>query len=289
MAEPAFQPFPVNPEPDPHAQRWPRRESDFVVAPDLLPARIVKAHNVHKKFYIEGYTGIVTKTMKDKWKYLAYIDNYCGPGVCWVEGSGEFVTGSPLIAMETQPEFTHFAFVDKDSVCVEALRERAAARGYDPQIHCGDSNDPAVIDWIRSAVPRQHTLALALLDPQGCTLEPATIRALSRDRRMDLMINLPVQGLVRNLGAGNFASIERVLGPDYPKCPPNEWRLAVREHYKDMLRALGYEYSSSKEVRAEGNRTPIYDFILASKHRLGKKLFDGVTKTTVHGQMEMFG
>jgi three-Cys-motif partner protein len=289
MAEFAFQPFPTVPEPDPHAQRWPGREDDFVVAPDLLPARIVKAHNVHKKFYIESYTGVVAKTMKGKWGSLAYIDTYCGPGVCWVEDTGEFVTGSPLIAMQTEPAFTHFAFVDKDSVCVDALRQRAAALHYDPQIHCGDSNAPDVIDWIRSVTPRQDTLALALLDPQGCTLEPKTIQALTRDRRMDLMINLPVHGLYRNLAANNFKVIERVLGPDYPRCPLSEWRLAVREHYKDLLRNLGYEYSSSREVRSEKNRTPIYDFVLASKHGLGKKLFDGVTKTTVHGQMSMLG
>ncbi|MFN8163901.1 MAG: three-Cys-motif partner protein TcmP [Solirubrobacterales bacterium] len=249
----------------------------------------MKAHNVHKKFYIEGYTGIVTKTMKGKWGNLAYIDTYCGPGVCWVEDTGEFVIGSPLIAMQTQPAFTHFAFIDKDSVCVDALRKRAAAFDYSPQILCGDSNDPAVIDWIRSVTPRQNTLALALLDPQGCTLEASTIQALTRDRRMDLMINLPVHGLYRNLAAKNFNVLERVLGPDYPRCPLNEWSLAVREHYKDLLRGFGYEYASSKEVRSVRNRTPIYDFILASKHSLGKKLFDGVTKTTVHGQMSMFG
>jgi hypothetical protein len=53
MAKSAYLPFPGDPEPDPSAQRWPGREDDFVVAPDLLPARIVKAHNVHKKFYRE--------------------------------------------------------------------------------------------------------------------------------------------------------------------------------------------------------------------------------------------
>lgn len=269
--------------------RWPGREEELVLAPNGLPARVVKAHNAHKKHYIESYTEIVAAAMKGKWANLAYIDTYSGPGLCWVQDTGEFVTGSPIIALGTEPAFTHFAFVDKDSLCTEALERRAASMGVEANIRCGDANAPETIEWVRSVIPRQHTLALALLDPQKCNLEPATIEALTRDRRMDLMINLPVHGLLRNLGAENFAAIERVLGPDYPTCHPREWSLAVREHYKDLLSGFGYEYSSSKEVRGEKTRTPIYDFVMASKHPLGKKLFDGATRHTAHGQMSMLG
>jgi three-Cys-motif partner protein len=277
------------PPPDLEAAPWPGRKEGLVVGPDGLPARVVKAHNAHKKHYIERYTEVVAATMSGKWRNLAYIDTYCGPGLCWVKDTGEWVEGSPMIALRTVPSFTNFAFVDNDSLCVEALEKRAAAIGARPQIRCADSNTPETIDWIRSVIPGTYTLALALLDPQGCTLEPSAIEALTSGRKMDLMINLPLHGLYRNLAAGNFAVVERVLGPDYPRCPPNEWRYAVREHFKDMLSVLGYDYSSSKEVRGEKTRTPIYDFVMASRHPLGKKLFEGVTKHTAHGQMSMLG
>ncbi|MGN6557010.1 MAG: three-Cys-motif partner protein TcmP [Solirubrobacterales bacterium] len=238
---------------------------------------------------MDSYTEVVVSAMKGKWENLAYIDAYSGPGLCWVKDTGEWVEGSPMVALRTQPSYSHFAFVDKDSLCTDALRQRAAAIGAKPPIRCADSNDPETIAWIRSVIPHTYTLALALLDPQGCTLEPATIQALTDGRRMDLMINLPLHGLYRNLAANNFAVIERVLGPGYPKCNLSEWRVAVREHYKDLLREFGYEYSSAKEVRAETTRTPIYDFVLASKHPLGKKLFDGVTRHTAHGQISLLG
>lgn len=266
----------------------PGRDKELVVAPDGLPARVVKAHNAHKKHFIEGYTGIVAKAMSGKWRNLAYIDTYAGPGICWVEDTGEFVIGSPLIALGTEPHYSHFAFVDNDSVCTEALKARAAARGIEIAVRCGDSNSAEAIEWIRSVIPRQGTLALALLDPQKCNLELPTIGALTRDRRMDLMINLPTMGLYRSLGAGYFGPIEAVLGPDFPTCPPQDWRVAVVEHYKKKLADFGYEYSSSRPVRAETTKTHIYDFVLASKHALGKKLFDGVTKDTAHGQITMF-
>ncbi len=265
----------------------PGRDDELVIAPDGLPARVVKAHNIHKKHYIESYTEIVAKAMKGKWKNLAYIDTYCGPGVCWVKNTGEFVVGSPLIALGTEPHYSHFAFVDKDSACVEALEARAAERGIEINVRCADSNGPETINWVRSVIPRQHTLTLALLDPQKCNLELATIEALTRDRRMDLMINLPTMGLYRSLAAGYFKPIEAVLGPDYPTCDPRDWRVAVVEHYKDKLAEFGYAYSSSKPVRAESTNTPIYDFMLSSKHSLGKKLFDGVTKDTAHGQITL--
>jgi three-Cys-motif partner protein len=287
LAVPAHQP--AEPERNLHPEPWPKRDGELVVGPDGLPARVVKAHNAHKKHYIERYTEVVAATMKNKWRHLAYIDTYCGPGLCWVKDTGEWVEGSPLIALRTEPSFTRFAFVDNDSVCIEALERRAAGIGANPSIRCADSNDPATIDWIRSVIPATYTLSLALLDPQGCTLEPAAIEALTLGRKMDLMINLPLHGLYRNLAAGNFEIVERVLGPDYPRCPPNEWRYAVREHYKDLLSRYGYDYSSSKEVRGEKTRTPIYDFVMASKHPLATKLFDGVTKHTAHGQMSMLG
>jgi three-Cys-motif partner protein len=274
-------------EPDLNPPVYPGRTDELVIAPDGLPARVVKAHNAHKKHYIERYTGIVAAAMKNKWGALAYIDTYCGPGMCWVKDTGEFVVGSPLIALGVQPAYSHFAFVDNDSVCIDALERRVAGLTAKPHIKCADSNDADTIAWVRSVIPRRRTLTLALLDPQGCTLEPATIEALTQERPMDLMINLPIHGLYRSLAAGYFQAVERVLGADYPRCNPNDWRVAVREHYRDLLGRFGYAYTSSKEVRGEKTRTPLYDFVMASKHPLAKKLFEGATRDNAHGQISM--
>ena len=105
---------------------------------------------------------------------------------------------------------------------------------------------------------------------------------------MDLMINLPIQGLLRCLATGKlFHVVERVLGPDYPRCDLKDWRVAVREHYLDLLGGFGYAYTSSKEVLGEKTRAPLYDFIMASKHPLAKKLFEGATRDNAHGQISM--
>ena len=61
---------------------------------------MVKAHNAHKAHYIRQYAHTVAVAMKNKWSARTYIDTYAGPGMCWVENSGEFVLGSPLIPLE---------------------------------------------------------------------------------------------------------------------------------------------------------------------------------------------
>lgn len=281
------------PAPEPHSNPAVRPSTwagsdGLVLGPDGLPARKVKAHNAHKAHYIEQYAQIVARSMKNKWPYRCYIDLYAGPGLCWVEDSCEFVTGSPLIALGTAPAYTHHVFVDKDSDCTDALAERTQGSGA--LIRCADSNAPETIEWVRRSIPRRGALSLALLDPQGCTLGIETIRQLTHDRPMDLLINLPIHNLYRCLGARYWHVLDHVLGPDWPKNPPGGvpgWRYAIREHYKAKLAELGYRYSSSKEVRGEKRNGRLYDFILASRHPLAQKLFESVTKETAHGQIAM--
>jgi three-Cys-motif partner protein len=223
--------LPVDPSPGP----WPGSSlDDFRTGPDGRPARVVKAHNVHKAHYIKQYAHTVAVAMK-KWPYRAYIDTYAGPGLCWVEDSGEFVQGSPLIAAAADPPFTHTVLVDLDPRCTNALRERL---GPGPIIRCGDSNAVEVIDAIRGAIPGHDCLSLALLDPQGCTLHLETIRRLSDGMPMDLLINLPIHSLLRCLRKGDRHVLDAVLGPGWPdlaKLGVPAWRAAVRDHYREKL------------------------------------------------------
>jgi three-Cys-motif partner protein len=260
------------------------------VAEDRLPARVVKLHNDHKAHFIGRYAHTVAAAMSKKWGSRAFIDMFAGPGVCWVEDTGQFVKGSPLIAVEADPQFTHHVLVDMDSRCTSALEQRFAAAGTDATIVCADSNEPGTIDAVRAAIPRRGCLSLVLLDPQGCNLHLETIRRLTDDRSMDLLINLPIHSLYRCLGARQWSSLDNVLGPDWRNIAPSGvqgWRAAVRAHYRRRLGEMGYVYSSAKEVRSEKKKSPLYDFILASRHPLAKEFFEKVTQETAHGQLSI--
>lgn len=277
---------------DPNPPVWPGAKPDELrIAPDGLPARFVKAHNAHKAHFIKQYANVVALSMKNKWRYLAYIDTYAGPGVCWVEDTGEFVLGSPLIAMEAWPSYTHHVFVDKDSRCTSALEKRLAGKGA--TIITADSNAPDTIAAVRNAIPRRACLSLAVLDPQGCTLHLETIRALTDDRPMDLLINFPVLNLYRCIRAQDWHILDAVLGPDWPKGDYGKfggiegWGFHAREHFRRKLADMGYKFTSAKEVRGEQRNGRLYDFLLASRHPLARRLYEDVTKEEAHGQIRM--
>lgn len=277
---------------DKNPRVWPgARPDELRVAPDGLPARVVKAHNAHKAHFIERYANVVALSMKNKWRSRAYIDAYAGPGICWVEDTGQFVLGSPLIALQANPNFTHHVFVDMDSICTSALEMRLAGSGS--TIITGDSNAPGTIERIRAAIPRRGCLSLALLDPQGCTLHLETIRALTDDRPMDLLINFPVLNLYRCLRAQDWHVLNMVLGPNWPKGDYgqyggiNGWGYHAREHFRSEIAELGYRYTSAKEIRGEKRNGRLYDFLLASKHPLALRLYEDVTREEAHGQIRM--
>lgn len=251
---------------------------------DDLPARVVKAHNIHKATIIERYADIVAKAMKNKWENLCYVDLFCGPGICWVEDSGEFVYGSPLIAHAVEPRFSHFVFNDTDQICVEALKARMSQADVVPTMLQEDANDPVTIEKVRKAIP-DWTLSLVLLDPQKLNLALGTIGKLTRgEQPMDLLINLPINGLKRSLEHPH--KLDLVLGRDWVEsCDVNNWSATVRAHFRAKLTGFGYDRSVGKQIFSEHNRSPLYDFIMASRSDLAERFFKEVTRETAHHQM----
>jgi len=288
MNQPSPAALPIDHEPP----VWPGAKADELrIAPDGLPARVVKAHNAHKVHYISRYALTLAVAMKNVFGERAYIDTYAGPGICWVQDTGEFVLGSPLIALGASPQFTRHVFVDLDPRCTAALQMRLAGSGA--MIITADSNHPDTIAAVRAAIPRRGCLSLALLDPQGCTLHLETIRALTDDRRMDLLVNFPVLNLYRNVAAGNDHVVDRVLGPDWPREAIayrglDGWGAAAREHFRGKLAEFGYRYAMAREVRGARTNGRLYDFMLASRNPLARKIFNDVTKVTADGQMPLF-
>jgi len=271
---------------------WPGYKPDEMRrGPDGLPARVVKAHNAHKAHFIQRYSSVVALSMKNKWAARAYVDTYAGPGLCWVQDTGKFVLGSPLIAMQAKPSFTHHVFVDMDSTCTSALRARLVGKAV--TILTADSNAHDTIAEVRAAIPRRHCLSLALLDPQGCTLHLETIRALTDDRPMDLLINFPVLNLYRCIRAQDWHVLDSVLGRNWPRATTGRyggidgWGYQAREHFRRELASFGYKHTAAKEVRGEKRNGRLYDFLLASRHPLARRLYEDVTQEEAHGQLRL--
>jgi three-Cys-motif partner protein len=268
-----------------------------------------------KLFFVKRYIDVFEVAMREKnWRRRIYIDLFAGPGKCIVRDSQEYLLGSPLLALQTRHPFTDYYFVDSDSENVEALRKRANATSIpNTQIHIisGDANRKVgeIVDeiakfdqtFIRGVLP---CLNLAFLDPEGLELEWESVEALAKMNRMDLIIHYSQNGLTRNVERCFTSSAETVIDRFFGD---RKWRdvykgtldmkeivgvhRALIDYYKSKLCGLGYVViNDSSEVvhepliRSTQRNAPLYRLLFASKHTLGNKIWNEVTKKDIYGQ-----
>ena len=69
------------------------------------------------KEYASAYATIMEAYRRERIRSLRwiYIDAYAGPGYHLSKASGELVEGSPLIALNTNPPFHEYHFIDTES------------------------------------------------------------------------------------------------------------------------------------------------------------------------------
>jgi three-Cys-motif partner protein len=107
--------------------------------------------------------------------YHLYIDAFAAGGSHISRETAEIVRGSPLIALDTEPSFREYHFIDKDPEQVEKLSARTPGRA-DVHIHQGDCNDILVNEIFPLARREDRRRALCLLDPYNLDLSWNLVR-----------------------------------------------------------------------------------------------------------------
>lgn len=261
-----------------------------LLASDGLVARESGEWASDKLFYLARYMDIFTGAMKNKWEHRAYVDLMSGPGICVVPRSGREFDGSPLLALKTKTPFTDVILVEADAALASALsiRTSGAALRPSPAILRKDCNDVFVIDDIRQRV-KTRTVTLTFVDLLGMNVVMASLRRLTADLPMDLIITFPEMDVVRNWrvatkGAGDHAErFDRFFGT-------TDWRAAVEQSrsgrrasdalitvYEQQLKALDY-YTSVPPLTMKNTRGgTLYRPIFASRHSRGIKLWSEIS------------
>lgn len=238
-----------------------------------------------KYHYLRKYLDILTKGMKKRWSgALTYIDLFAGPGRCLIVPGQVERNGSPLLALGR--EFARYVFVESDPRCLEALRKRCDASPQHPKIIflAGDCN--AVIDQVKP-----DGLSLAFIDPTGIDIHLKTIETLSRGHQVDLLINVQVMDIRRNLVRYRRpgSKLDRFLGGGIEtqtlRTPHDVIAL-----YKKRIHALGYGTVEFKDimVRNVERNAPLYFLLFASKHPRGLDFWSKITAKDESGQLEFF-
>lgn len=267
---------------------------------DNLPMRESGLWAKDKLRVLEAYMRVFGISMREKgWCAFHYVDIMAGAGKNRIRETGEIVLGSPLIALN-QEIFTGYFFCEADPKAFEALqtRVRAHPRGRSASLYQQDANSAIddICDRI-DAVDRNRgqtwgSLNLAFIDPEGPSdVKWSTVKRLAAVNRMDMIINVPTNGISRLYGKQNYEAVDDFFGTD-------AWRRSVRlednaatkrrhwlDLYKQRLQPYGYtaldedDIPVVKEFIARNSReAQLYTLIFASKHPLGDHLWKQVLR-----------
>lgn len=271
--------------------------SEYRLAGDGHLARVSGDWAIDKLYYVERYMRIFTQAMARHWR-LVYLDLLAGPGRCVTEDGALEFDGSPILAAKTTPPFETIVAVEAEPALAAGFQTRlqfaAQARVLE-----GDCNDPAVIQPLRAEAHRANTLTLAFLDMLGTDVTFDTIRALSAGCRMDLLITLQINDLVRNaalaLGGPQHVRFDAFFGTDAwaavvqqqasRQLPGTDLATALMDLYVAQLATIDYAHVYPlQRVMRNTTQAPLYRLLLASKHPLGAEFFEKVSAIESGGQ-----
>ena len=163
-------------------------KSEYRTATDGLPARVSGPWAEDKLEALSGYSRIVLRAVKGKWKSLCYVDLLAGGGKCISRTSAREFDGSPLLALElNEPAFSKVVLVESDHKLCTALRSRTQAANDRTTIIEGDCNAANVIRSIRQTVSSQ-ALSIVFVDNLGFDVTFSTISRIVDGRAMDLIV-----------------------------------------------------------------------------------------------------
>lgn len=153
--------------------------------------------------YLEAYTVIFTKNPKARLLTRIYVDAFAGSGIrssgindaeshdgSLFEDGGDaldFMKGSVRVALEIDPPFHRYLFIEKDPSFareLNILRSEYPALADRIEIRNDDANT-VLVEWTEGT-SWQGQRAVVFLDPYGMQVEWRTIEAIARTKAIDL-------------------------------------------------------------------------------------------------------
>jgi three-Cys-motif partner protein len=151
------------------------------------------------KKYAAAYTTVMEAQRRERISRLRwlYIDGYAGSGHHISKTSGDLVEGSPLIALNTNPPFHEYHFIDSDTGRAGELRKESGDRP-DVFTYSEDCNTVLMEKVFPRAKFRDYNRALCLLDPYNIDLRWEVIEAAGKEGSIDIFLNFMVMDINRN-------------------------------------------------------------------------------------------
>ena len=198
--------------------------------------------------YLQQYMNIFRANERASRLKTIYVDAFAGTGYRNLPKPGEcqlllfsdndaqlFQKGSAWIALETEPSFDEYVFVDMDE---EHVRELENLRGQFPNkrhkvnIVQGEAN-AFLRKWCNQHDWR-FTRAVVFLDPYGMGVEWATLEAIAQTKAIDLWLLFPLGQAVNRLLTRNSPPDEAMAARLTTIFGTDEWKEAFYRKVRQM-------------------------------------------------------
>jgi three-Cys-motif partner protein len=250
------------------------------------------------KEYAAAYSKILDSTRRQSVRSLRwlYIDAFAGPGVHLSKVTGKMVDGSPLIALNTQPPFSEYHFIDADRTRAEQLRAMVGSR-TNVSIYSEDCNQVLLRDVFPKVKYSDYRRALCLLDPYNINLKWKVIETAGQMKSIELFLNFMIMDINRNaLRRKRHSAIqskidqltalwgdrswedaafssEGKLFEDPEKVSNEQFELAWRERLK---KKAGFKFVSEPMPMKTKNNSVIYYLYFASQKPVAAGIVDDI-------------
>jgi len=151
--------------------------------------------------YLKAYSVIMNEQKKSWLRAYYYIDAFAGsvrPRA--KEDEQRYIDGSPLRALQTEPQFDGYWFVDVSPRRVERVQGlRAEFPNCVIDVRQGNCNEVLCNEIVPQIPYSSKRRAFVFLDPYGLQVDWETVRELANTRTCDIFVNFSVMGVTRLL------------------------------------------------------------------------------------------
>jgi three-Cys-motif partner protein len=255
--------------------------------------------------YLAAYSRIMQGQKKGGKSWLreySYIDAFANQGyyVDWL--SLTTVRGSPLVALDCEPPFDRYWFIERSPARMGRLKEHTSLAAAERKIEyrMADANDVLACEIARQITYERYERGFVFLDPYGLNVRWDTMRALAETRALDVFVNFPIMGINRILDRGRLPDeatlrlIEEVMGDadwvlDMYSSQPDLFGEEVASRPKLNAEELAAVYAhklgalfgrcSNPVLMRNSTNSPLYALFLASRNPTAVKITNDIFKS----------
>lgn len=224
-----------------------------------------------------------------------YIDAFSGAGHHKSKTKNEVIDGSPKRAIDVEPQFSHYYFIDLEKKKTDYLASILGSLD-NVTLKEGDCNDILTKDVFPNVKYNEYKRALCLLDPYGLHLDWDVIKMAGELESIELFLNFPVMNMNAlwknpdNVKPVQLERMNRYWGDDSWKDvvyddlnlfkysekvvdANNKIAIAFRDRLKKVA---GFNYVPKPMTMKNSTNATVYYLFFASPNRIADKIVNEI-------------